>query len=343
MKNSRIRDFIGHEWQDSSAVRIDIIDGKASKSRAVLMDNRSGISMTVLEDRCLDIFTLKVKGYNIPFLSKCGVVHPAFYDASQYEWLRNFGAGFLTTCGLTQAGEPCSFNNNTWGLHGPISNTPAQDVSVTSKDDEIVVSGKIRQYKFQTEDILLERSVSMYKTQNRIRISDKVTNEGWREAPFMLLYHFNFGYPLLNPESCLVLPPSRIEGWDEYSESMIGQHLKMCSPDAAYNEQTFIHKPSSNEGRTGFLIADAQTDPRMAVFMEYDRTNLPYILQWKHFKPGEYVMAVEPCNNHVKGAQWENANGTLQVLKKGESKSMDFMITFLENRDEIINAILKIK
>jgi hypothetical protein len=334
--------YIGFGWQEAGAQRIVFAEGKAAGTKAILAENACGLSLSLLEDRALDIYSLKVKGFNVPFLSKCGPVHPAYYDASEWEWLRSFSVGFLTTCGLTQAGEPCRYNGSLWGLHGPVSNTPAENVRIDSDNEEIRISGAVRQYKFQMEDLLLERTVTIKKYRNELTVSDRIANEGWKKAPFMLLYHYNFGYPMLNENTWLELPPSDTEAWDEYSGSVMQDYLKMEGPDANYREQTFVHSPKTR-GRTGFMIANDRKDPKVAAFFEYDCTHLPLVTQWKHFKPDEYVMAVEPCNNHVKGALWETQNGTLQEILPGEVRETAVSIRFIEGKGRIITALEELR
>lgn len=335
--------YFGHTWQGGGAFRIQFDEGKARGTKAVLADNGCGLSCIILEDRCLDIYSLKVNGVNTAYLSQCGPVHPHYYNSTEWEWLRSFGVGFLTTCGLTQAGEPCRYNNAEWGLHGPISNTPAEKVTVNVDAEKIVIQGQMRQYKFQTENMLLERKITIDKQDNQIELSDTVSNEGWNEQPFMLLYHFNFGYPLLNENSVLLLPPAQIEGWDEYSKSTMADHLKIQAPDGGYREQTYIHKLTGKSGQTGFAIADDKEQPKLAVVCRYDCEHLPYLTQWKHFKPSEYVMAIEPCNNHVKGAQWEKENGTLFTLAPGEKRAFHFKLSFLTGSIDMqkLSAILQ--
>ena len=198
MRHSDTRGYTGHQWQSGGTQRITFTEGRAGGTKAILVDNGCGLQLSVLEDRCLDIYSLHVKGVNVPFLAKSGPVHPAYYDATEWEWLRSFSGGFLATCGLTQAGEPCRYNNASWGLHGPISSLPAENVRIDTDEERIVLSGSIRQYKFQTEDLLLERKITVDRKSNRMTLSDTITNEGWSRQPFMLLYHFNFGYPILN-------------------------------------------------------------------------------------------------------------------------------------------------
>lgn len=335
MKHEDIRGYIGSRMQCGGARRIVFTEGKTAGTRAVLVENGSGLSFTVLEDRCLDIYSLNLKGSNIPFISKCGPVHPAYYDAEGSEWLRSFQVGFLVTCGLNQVGDPCRYKDSQFGLHGPVSNIPAEDIRIIDDNDTISIFGSVRQYKFQTEDLLLERCIAVTRGINRMTVTDTITNDGWTEQPFMLLYHFNFGYPMLNEDTGLILPLSDIEGWNRYSETVVEKHLEMNRPEATYKEQTFIHKICDINQKTVILITDDKHDPRKAVRFEYDPSELPFITQWKHFKPGEYVMAVEPCNNHVRGVSWESENGTLKTIMPGEKKSISFTIDFLDDPDEL--------
>ncbi len=328
MNKGKQRSYIGHSFQYAGAMSIKIQDGKALGLKAVLMENSSGLSMTVLQDRCLDIYSLKICGKSIAFLSKAGVIHPLYYDARGHEWLRSFGAGFLTTCGLTQVGEPCSMDGVDLGMHGCLSNTSAEKVTIEDTDDEIIVSGRVHQYKFQFEDIALYRSIHLNKKDNKLKIYNKVVNEGWRATPFMVLFHFNFGYPFLNPQMSIKLPDADIEGWDAYSSSVKNEHKEVTEPDAEYIEQTFIHKLKGDRNGVSFSLADRKNEPCTRVRFEYDASYLPYITQWKYLKPGEYVMAIEPCNNHVKGRKWEKNNGSLEFLEPGETREMDFTITF---------------
>src|SRR3546814_15777709 len=50
------------------------------------------------------------------------------------DWLRTFGGGLLTTCGLSHVGGPETGDFGEQGLHGLISNTPAELESVIQPD-----------------------------------------------------------------------------------------------------------------------------------------------------------------------------------------------------------------
>jgi len=100
-------------------------DGRSKGTHAILADNGSGLELMLLPDKCLGIPKLKYGGLNIGFMCKNGISAPEFYqEEGTRGFLRNFEAGFLTTCGLTYFGSPCEVDGQRYGLHGAIANTP---------------------------------------------------------------------------------------------------------------------------------------------------------------------------------------------------------------------------
>lgn len=178
----QLSDYIGDISQVGGIKRYVLLSGKAKGVEAADINNGNGLLYSVVPDRGLDIYHLSYKGIPISFLSKTGIVSPAYYNGRGYEWLRSFGGGFLTTCGLTQAGEPCSYNGNEYGLHGYYSNIPADNVSIAADwvDDSYVMrlSGHIRQSKVQNENLVLKRVIETKLGVDEINIGDIIINEG---------------------------------------------------------------------------------------------------------------------------------------------------------------------
>lgn len=81
--------------------------GKAKGTKAYIVNNGCGLEMTVLADKCFAIPKMSFKGDNVGFISKTGICAPEFFQEEDTRgFLRNFEAGFLTTCGLTYVGTP---------------------------------------------------------------------------------------------------------------------------------------------------------------------------------------------------------------------------------------------
>ena len=90
----------------------------------------SGFEFTVLLDRGMDIGPALYRGLPLGWISPAGFSHPAYYDPVGLGWLRTFGGGLLTGCGLTYLGAPGVDEGEALGLHGRLSHLPARHVRV---------------------------------------------------------------------------------------------------------------------------------------------------------------------------------------------------------------------
>ena len=335
-----ILEYLGDIRQAGGLKRYSFLDGKARGVEAVDIDNGNGLQFTVLADRCLDIDSLKFAGKPLAFLSRTGVVAPAFFNDRGFEWLRSFGAGFLTTCGLSQVGDPCVYEDEPKCLHGLIANTPAASYCATQKWVEshyvMQVSGVVRQAKQQGEGLALERSISCTLGEDCIYIDDTITNEGVQPAPFMILYHMNFGYPLINPDCEIVIPVISTKGLNEESEANKASWGKMPPPTPDAESNVFLHKVHCDEQNLGeFLLIDNKEHPQVAVGVQFPMDVLHTLAQWRLPLTKDYVMALEPCNNSLKGIRYEQEHGRLQFLQPDEKVSISIKVSFLDDAEAI--------
>ena len=100
--------YYGHESQLFGVEEVRLQGGKGDGMRLLQVRNGKGLEFTVSADRCADISRLIFRGENCGFFSANGYVAPAYYDDKEDGWLKNFTAGFLTTCGLLAVGAPCT-------------------------------------------------------------------------------------------------------------------------------------------------------------------------------------------------------------------------------------------
>ena len=88
---------------------------------------------------------------------------------------------------------------------GRISNVPAEDVCVSQgwqgDDYKIRLAGTVRQARTFGECLVLHREITTQLGANALVVRDVVENAGNRPEPMMLLYHCNFGYPLVSADS----------------------------------------------------------------------------------------------------------------------------------------------
>ena len=314
-----------------SIERITYEEGLAKGVSAFSVHNAGGLEFTVLIDRGMDIGNVRVKGCLVNYISAAGVTHPAYYEPQGFGWLRSFGGGLMTTCGYTQAGEPCEDDGEWLGLHGRISNLPADHVcsEVKRKGNRVVgkMSGIVREVCHQRENLIRTRTISLEDQVNSISVHDEITNAAASSSPFMTAYHFNFGYPFLNRTTKLHLPIKSSIGWDGYSNRHVNDYGTFSAPEKNAREVLLLHELKEDAaGIATLLLTSAASGAKIS----YPTKELPYLAQWKHPRSNDYVMGIEPCNNHLRGRKWERENGTLRMIEPGETIPLDVKISFLE-------------
>lgn len=339
MKKDNIYRRVGCHEQLFGIQEMNLLQGKKNNMKALQMYNSKGMQLMILPDRAMDIASLTLGGINISFLSKTNLVHPAFFNEDRSRgFFRNFYAGFLTTCGLTYMGSPCSDEGEELGLHGLISNIPAEEVSsrvVWNEDEPILVaSGLVKQAQVFGEHIVLKREIILYADKNELIINDSIENRGFTPVPFMLLYHMNYGYPFISPSCQIHIPSLEITPRDETSAADINMWNLIEDPDDYAEEQVYFHKmPIDKNGNANYLLINNELE--RAVQVTYPSESLKWLTQWKCKKSGEYVLGVEPGNCHVLGRKKAKENNELEFLKPFEEKHYTIKIKGFVNNKEI--------
>jgi galactose mutarotase-like enzyme len=254
----------------------------------------------------------------------------------------------LTTCGLTAAGAPSDDAGEQLGLHGSIAATPAEQVSWSEKwdgdDCVFAIKGSVRESSVHGPNLLLERTVTSSLHSSSFEIRDTMTNEGVRETPLMVLYHFNFGYPLLTQRSEIHAPVKKTQPIDEFSKASIAEWARFEPPVRGQKERVYFHEMEGNSaGEVTVALVQDYDNPDFGVALSYDQETLPQFVEWK--MPGEnhFVLGLEPSNCMTLGRAAERAQGTLQTLQPGETKSFRLKLEILDGSERVQAAIRSIR
>jgi hypothetical protein len=291
-------------------------DGRARGMRAFQVSTGSGLEFTTLADRCLDIPDFRHNGRSICWNSGVGPAGPGFYDAGGLNWLRSFFGGMLTTCGLGNAGSSCEDGGAAYGLHGRIANTPAERVAWGAEwvggDYVLWVSGEMREARVFGPRLVLRRRISTSLGSNSVTIEDTVENEGHSEEPFLLLYHVNAGFPVLD-EGSEVRIDSTVTPLGDFAAEGLSDSMNGTAPNHGIAERCYVHdiKPDS-----GGMAQAELWNPRIGLGfrVRYRKAELPNLWQWNMFGERDYVMGLEPGNCGPGGRAVAKANGQVCVL-----------------------------
>jgi hypothetical protein len=306
---------------------VEAVDGLARGSRIFHVWTGSGLTFDVAAERALDITACRYNGMSLAWMSSVGGAHPAFAEAAGLGWLRSFGGGLLTTCGLDQFGAPNEDGGELLGLHGRISNLPASGVSYATAwrgDDYVLeITGEVRQTRVFGENLLLQRRISTALGSSKLRVDDTITNEGFDPCPHMLLYHINLGFPLVGPHTRLNVN-SEVTPRDDDAKAGLAHWSEFQTPTAGYREQVFRHQPQAD--KNGIAQASVENpDLGLVLQLSFDQQALPNLFQWKMMGQGTYVLGVEPANCGVlHGRSVAREQGKLPVLQPGEQRQYWF-------------------
>ena len=328
--------YIGHRDQLMKVKRIKMQEGKANGVEMIDVQNRSGMHFDVNVSRGMDIPYLDFCGENIGFISPCGVVSPEYFDDKGLGFLKSFTAGFLTTCGLKVAGAPCEYEGTSYGLHGNLSHTPAENVSCRIEENDgtpcAVIRGTVRDAVIFGDKMSLEREIRCNYKERKFTLRDKVTNEGYKKVRQMILYHCNIGYPVLSPESEIYIPSLEVRARNGHALEGIDSWMKLQEADPDYEEMCYYHKlkPDADNHST-VAVYNPQLD--LGIAIEVDLGTLDHFVQWKMMGAGDYVMGLEPGSSTIDGLEDAVKNGSMKYLEPGESREYELTFHILKGRE----------
>jgi hypothetical protein len=328
---------LGRIEQIGGLRRVQSTEGKESGVEEIQIRTGAGLSYSVFPSRGLDIGLAEFEGVPLIWLSPNGEVHPAFFDGRGSGWLRTAAGGLLMTCGLTQVGSPGTDGSEELGLHGRAHHTQARHVCAEGfwEGDEYntVVHGKVEETSIFGWNLRLTRHISSRLGKNQILIRDVVENAGFEPAPHMLLYHFNFGFPLLDTQTQICFPPATVipREPDLPTEGLGDWQL----PEADYKERVYYYENLSAgaDGMAAVTVRNPHfpsTDRPLMVRLAWKTRNLPVLVQWKMPGEGTHVLGIEPANCHVEGRAAERARGTLVMLAPGQAMEYNLEISLSE-------------
>ncbi len=311
--------------------------GNAEGVEALEVWTGSGLAFTVLPGRGLDVANATWKGQSLCWLSPTGIVSPAHAEEPDAGWLRSFGGGLLATCGLSNVGPPVAERGKAYGLHGRIGTQGAENLAVTQEwaGDEFLLSvrGTLREAAVFGENLRLTRTLSTRLGATGFSLDDRVENLGFEAQPLALLYHFNFGSPLLGPGARVVAPIVATEARDEVARADRG--VETCRvfppPTHGFREKVYFHTLAPGaDGRTFVaLVNDTGASP-WGVVLRWSQEQLPCFTQWTMAGEGTYVLGLEPGTVVPLGRSALREVGRLPLLEPHSTRDFHLEVEVLD-------------
>ena len=318
-------------------IETSVLDsGAGSGVRIAWINTGAGLRYKVVIDRAMDIVDAFYNQHGLAWISRAGIRPPRHAAMSGLEWLRNWPGGLVTTCGISNMGSPEKDEHGERGLHGRISNIPAEVVSILQPDPQngqmdFSITGIVRESGVFGPHLELERTISGTLGVPEIRITDRVTNRGNGEAPHMLLYHINMGWPLIDKGTQLNWKGAWKSRGNALDNEIFheGGNFRVC-PDPMDSHAgggeacAFIDIEPDASG----LCTCSAFNPAIGTGLgiSFRKDQLPWLVNWQHWGKGEYVTALEPATNLTLGQSHARKDGSLIVLKPGEVREYELRL-----------------
>lgn len=332
--------------------------GKQEGVELVLIDNGK-LQITVIPTRGMGVLWATLGDVRLGWDSPVkDVVHPQFINLNArggLGWLDGFNE-WLCRCGLESAGGPGPdrFINNIGDeavmdltLHGKIANLPAQEVELVVDREpphRIRLRGRVDERMLFGPKLELQTEISTEPGSSTFRIADVVSNRGTQPQEFEMLYHVNFGRPLLEEGSRFLAPIERVTPYNDRAAKAVATWNTYAGPTPGFIEQVYLMRPlADKDGRTVILLQNKRAD--RAASMSYSIKELPYLTMWKNTAAVNdgYVTGLEPGTNYPNHRAIERKAGRVPKLAGDASHAMTIDYGIHVGKDEVQKVADRIK
>ncbi len=310
--------------------------GGLSHGVDILKVTNGQFSFRVVPTRGMGIWDAQLNGERIGWRSPVrGPVHPMFVDLGEPSglgWLDGFDE-LLVRCGLESNGAP-EFDERgqlKFPLHGRIANKPAHRVIVSLVDDELKIIGEVEETRFHFLKLRMTSTITVRRGQQGFDLRDEILNLSQSAAEIQMLYHVNFGLPLLDSGSQVVAPVKKVVPRNARAAAGIGTWQSYEAEQPGFEEQVyFLELHADSAGATRSLLKNAHST--RGVSLLFNTQQLPYLSVWKNTtsEMDGYVTGIEPGTNFPNPRSFEGQHQ--RVVKLAPAASFAFDLTLEAHR-----------
>ncbi len=250
-----------------------------------------------------------------------GPVHPKYVavaEPSGLGWLDGFDELFVR-CGLESNGAP-DFDETgrlKFPLHGRIANRPANfvEVGVDSDAGEITVKGVVEETRFHFLKLRMTTTLVTRFGELGFRVRDEIENLSASPAEIQILYHVNFGVPLLDAGARIAAPLKTVVPRNEHAASGIKNWDSYAAETPGFEEQVYLLElVGDSMGRCQALLKNAHAT--RGASLTFNVKQLPCFTVWKNTTAVSdgYVTGLEPGTNYPNPRTHEGEQGRVVKL-----------------------------
>lgn len=283
-------------------------------------------------------------------------VNPAFVQSLEnggLGWLRGFNE-WIVRCGLSSMGAPgtdtlLDNNGNSMEaflpLHGNVANIPAHTVSFEITESEIILRGEVDETMMFGPALRLQTEIRTAFGSGSLKIVDSVTNLGDNPTEHELLYHVNYGAPLLEKGAQFKAPFKHLAPRDPRAAEGIEEYNQFDGPLPGFVEQAYFFELAAKRGSSETLALLSNAAGDQASLLRFSLKDFPCFTLWKNTagqKDG-YVTGLEPATSYPNTRRFEREKGRVLTLAGGESRTTTLVVENLDTKKAVKAAEAEIK
>lgn len=324
------------------AISQRILHGGKQEGVRVIDINNGTMTITIIPTRGMGIFKVKSDDITLGWQSPVTeIVNPAYINLDSRNglgWLDGFNE-MMVRAGFEWTGHPGKDGDYLLSLHGRSGNTPASKVSVNIADEppyKITVKGMVYEKTFKFNDYQISANLSVVPGEKSFTVHDELTNLGDYENEYQILYHANFGPPLLEEGAKFFAAIKQLSPFNARAAKEMATWNQYAGPTPGYNETVYnIFPYAKDDGTTLAMLSNKAGNKGVSV--GFDINQLPVLTMWKNtdtLKQG-YVTGIEPGTSYAYNRQYQRELGLVPKIQPGETKRFNTVYTILDSATSV--------
>ncbi len=315
--------------------------GKQEGSTLITIESKD-LQVSLIPTRGMNIYEIKSGDVRYGWKSPVDeIVNPAFMNLEMRKglgWLDGFNE-MMVRCGYEWTGHPGEVDGKLLSLHGRAGNTPASKVVVSIDETApyaIHVKGLVKENTFKLSALETWTQLTVVPGEKSVKIHDELTNNSDYDREYQIIYHSNFGSPILEEGAKFVAPVREISPFNNYAKKGLKDWQTYLAPTRNFDEMVFNLVPyADKDGKTTTMLHNKAANKGIAV--SYDTKQLPVLTLWKNtdtLKQG-YVTGIEPGTSYAYPRQFEKEQGRVKTLSPSARQAFDLEYRVMTTADEV--------
>ena len=346
---------VGH-WQVSSEslglasaspftiTKTTLHGGRQEGSTLITIDSE-GLQLIIIPTRGMGLLSAQSGDVKLAWDSPVDeVVHPSFINLEErggLGWLDGFNE-MMVRCGFEWTGHPGMDNGRLLTLHGRAQNIPASRVVVRiekAAPHRITVKGLIKERTFKFSHFETWAGVSLTPGERSFLVHDELRNLADYEREYQIIYHSNFGAPLLEGGARFVAAAQEVSPFNDHARAGLADWQTYLPVTPGFDEMVFNIKPYADvQGNSLAMLANRAGDRGVA--LGFNVQQLPALTLWKNTDSAHdgYVTGIEPGTGYPYPRAVEREHGRVGKIAPGETRCFDVEFRALGSSGDVQQA-----